>query len=107
MKWSKLFRRKNRKIMTLTVIQFLKQPDIMMVEPGCIGGRLISFSPARGPEESSRRDITRATWDNTLTAIVPCRLKTRVSIEKTTVFLTARAEGLKLILKSEIIDFSI
>ncbi len=29
----------------------------MMLEPGCIGGRLISFRPQRGPEERSRRSL--------------------------------------------------
>ena len=29
----------------------------MMDDPGCIGGRLISCSPARGPEDSSRRSL--------------------------------------------------
>ena len=29
----------------------------MIDEPGCIGGRLISRSPARGPEDSSRRSL--------------------------------------------------
>lgn len=29
----------------------------MIDEPGCIGGRLISFSPVRGPDESRRRSL--------------------------------------------------
>ena len=29
----------------------------MIDEPACTGGRLISFNPARGPEESSRRSL--------------------------------------------------
>ena len=29
----------------------------MIDEPGCIAGRLISCSPARGPEESRRRSL--------------------------------------------------
>ena len=29
----------------------------MIEEPACIGGRLISFKPARGPDESSRRSL--------------------------------------------------
>ena len=29
----------------------------MMLDPACTGGRLISFSPARGPEDSRRRSL--------------------------------------------------
>ena len=29
----------------------------MIDEPGCIGGRLISLSPQRGPDESQRRSL--------------------------------------------------
>ena len=29
----------------------------MMLDPACIGGRLISPKPARGPEDSSRRSL--------------------------------------------------
>jgi hypothetical protein len=29
----------------------------MMLEPGAMGGRLISCSPARGPEDSRRRSL--------------------------------------------------
>src|SRR6476620_706494 len=29
----------------------------MIDEPGCIGGRLISFNPQRGPDESQRRSL--------------------------------------------------
>jgi hypothetical protein len=29
----------------------------MIEEPACIAGRLISFSPARGPEDSRRRSL--------------------------------------------------
>ena len=29
----------------------------MMDEPACIGGRLISSSPTRGPDDSSRRSL--------------------------------------------------
>ncbi len=29
----------------------------MMVEPGCMGGRLISLKPVRGPDESKRRSL--------------------------------------------------
>ena len=37
-----------------------------MLDPACTGGRLISFSPARGPEESKRRSLQIL---DTLTAI--------------------------------------
>jgi len=48
----------------------------MMEDPACIGGRLISPIPARGPEESRRRSL------HVLESLTPTRLSTPESCTK-------------------------